>query len=91
MPDRLLETVRALRVAGPDLGVKPLLAKLREQQPDLGAGTREVREALLALNMFRSHPSSPLRILRNRQPSRLRTRPARAGKPTTRSLQRRAW
>ena len=49
MPDRLLETVRALRVAGPDLGVKPLLAKLREQQPDLGAGTREVREALTAL------------------------------------------
>eukprot|EP00964_Phaeocystis_antarctica_P075445 scaffold46541_cov57-Phaeocystis_antarctica.AAC.1 len=29
-----------------DLGVKPLLAKLREHQPDLGAGNKEVREAL---------------------------------------------
>ena len=36
-------------MADPDLGAKPLLAKLREQQPDLGAGTREVREALKAL------------------------------------------
>ena len=36
-------------MADPDLGLKPLLAKLREQQPDLGAGTREVREALNAL------------------------------------------
>ena len=48
-PHALLEAVRALRVAYPDLGVKRLLAKLREQQPDLGAGTREVREALTAL------------------------------------------
>ena len=47
--DTLLEAVRGLRVADPDLGPKPLLAKLREQQPDLGAGTREVREALNAL------------------------------------------
>ena len=46
-PDALLEAVRGLRVAEPDLGLKPLLAKLREQQPDLG--TREVREALKAL------------------------------------------
>ena len=29
----------------PDLGFKPLLAKLRAQQPDLGAATKEVREA----------------------------------------------
>ena len=28
---------------------KPLLAKLREQQPDLAAGNKEVREALAAL------------------------------------------
>ena len=49
LPDALLEAVRALRVADTDLGQKPLLAKLREQQPDLGAGTREVREALTAL------------------------------------------
>ena len=36
-------------MADPDLGQKPLLAKLREQQPDLGAGAKEVREALTAL------------------------------------------
>ena len=36
-------------MADPDLGVKPLLARLREQQPDLGAGNKEVREALKAL------------------------------------------
>eukprot|EP00964_Phaeocystis_antarctica_P135026 scaffold99371_cov50-Phaeocystis_antarctica.AAC.1 len=47
--DALLEAVRGLRVADPDLGFKPLLAKLREQQPDLGAATKEVREALTAL------------------------------------------
>ena len=49
MSDALLEAVRGLRVAEPDLGFKPLLAKLREQQPDLGAGTKEVRVALAAL------------------------------------------
>ena len=49
MSETLLAAVRALRVADPDLGLKPLLAKLREQQPDLGAATREVREALIAL------------------------------------------
>ena len=48
-PDALLEAVRGLRVAEPDLGFKPLLAKLREQQPELGAATKEVREALAAL------------------------------------------
>ena len=47
--DALLEAVRGLRVADPDLGFKPLLAKLREQQPDLRAGSKEVREALTAL------------------------------------------
>ena len=47
----LLEAVRGLHVADPDLGVKPLLAKLREQQPDLGAGNKEVREALIALKV----------------------------------------
>ena len=41
--------MRGLHVADPDLGVKPLLAKLREQQPDLGAGNKEVREALKAV------------------------------------------
>ena len=48
-PDALLEAVRGLRVADPDLGFKPLLAKLQEQQPDLEAGTKEVRKALKAL------------------------------------------
>ena len=48
-PETLLEAVRGLRVAEPDLGFKPLLAKLRAQQPDLGAATKEVREALAAL------------------------------------------
>ena len=47
-PEALLEAVRELRVAEPDLGFKPLLAKLRQHQPDLGAATKEVREALLA-------------------------------------------
>ena len=49
MADGLLEAVRGLRLADPELGPKPLLAKLREQRPDLGAGNKEVREALLAL------------------------------------------
>ena len=48
-PDALLEAVRGLRVAEPDLGFKPLLAKLRAQQPDLGAATKEARVALAAL------------------------------------------
>ena len=51
MADGLLEAVRGLRLADPELGPKPLLAKLREQQPDLGAGNKEVREALLALKV----------------------------------------
>jgi len=48
-PQALLEAVRGLRVTEPDLGFKPLLAKLQAQQPDLGAATKEVREALTAL------------------------------------------
>ena len=36
-------------MAEPDLSFKPLLAKLQEQQPDLGAATKEVRAALAAL------------------------------------------
>ena len=48
-PDALLEAVRGLRVADPDLGFKPLLAKLQAQQPDLRAATKEVRVALAAL------------------------------------------
>ena len=47
--DALLEAVRGLHLAHPELGPKPLLAKLREQQPGLAAGNKEVREALAAL------------------------------------------
>ena len=54
MSDALLEAVRGLRVANPSLGLKPLLARLREQQPDLGAGTKEVREALMSLKASES-------------------------------------
>ena len=42
MSVQLLEAVHRLRVADPELGLKPLLTKLREQQ---GAATTEVREA----------------------------------------------
>ena len=49
MSEALLEAVRGLRVADSDLGFKPLLAKLRAQQPELGAATKEVREAVNAL------------------------------------------
>ena len=49
MPDALVEAVRGLWLADPGLGPKPLLARLREQQPDRGAGNKEVREALVAL------------------------------------------
>ena len=45
----VLEAVRGLQAADPELGLKPLLAKLREQQPGLGVGTKEVRKALTAL------------------------------------------
>ena len=40
---------RALWLAFSSQASKPLLAKLREQQLDLEAGNKEVREALLAL------------------------------------------
>ena len=53
MADGLLEAVRGLWLTHPGLGPKPLLAKLREQQPDLGAGNKEVREALTALKAER--------------------------------------
>ena len=45
----LFDLVGDLRCAHPCIGVKPLLAKLREQQPELEAGCKEVREALSAL------------------------------------------
>ena len=55
--DGLLEAVRGLHLAHPELGPKPLLAKLREQQPDLAAGNKEVREALAALKAEESKPA----------------------------------
>ena len=54
MSAALLEAVRGLHVADPDLGVKPLLARLRAQQPGLGADTKEVREALKALKALKT-------------------------------------
>ena len=47
--DCLLEAVRRLHLAHPELGPKPLLTKLRQQQLDLAAGNKEVREALATL------------------------------------------
>ena len=38
-----------MRVTEPNLGVKPLVAKLQKQQPGLGAGTKEVRGAMRVL------------------------------------------
>ena len=55
MADGLLEAVRGLHLAHPELGPKPLLAKLRQQQPDLAAGNKEVREALAALKAEESN------------------------------------
>ena len=47
----LLEAVRGLRLAHPELVTTSRCSpsKLREQHPDLGAGNKEVREALTAL------------------------------------------
>ena len=59
MADGLLEAVRGLHLAHPELGPKPLLAKLREQQPDLAAGNKEVREALAALKAEESKATEP--------------------------------
>ena len=60
MADGLLEAVRGLWLADPDLGPKPLLAKLREQQPDLGAGNKEVREALTVIYAPQTSPFTSL-------------------------------
>ena len=60
MADGLLEAVRGLHLAHPELGPKPLLAKLRQQQPDLAAGNKEVREALAALKAPEPAATAPL-------------------------------
>ena len=59
MADGLLEAVRGLHLAHPELGPKPLLAKLRQQQPDLAAGNKEVREALAVLKAEESKSTEP--------------------------------
>ena len=59
MADGLLEAVRGLHLAHPEFGPKPLLAKLRQQQPDLAAGNKEVREALAALKAEESKATEP--------------------------------
>ena len=46
---RLLEAVRGLRQAEPKLNSKRLVTKLNEQRPELKAQSKEVREALAAL------------------------------------------
>ena len=57
--DAVVEAVRGLRVAEPGLGVKPLLAKLREKRPDLEVASKDVREALRALDAAEEGVASP--------------------------------
>ena len=85
-PSAILEAVRGLHVADPDLGPKPLLAKLREQQPDLGAGNKEVREALTALKAEREATEAaaaapPAAAAAARHHRTYAVRPAAAGPP----------
>ena len=68
-PDALLEAVRGLRLAEPDLGLKPLLAKLREQRPELGAATKEVREALATLKAESEAGAAPPAVVERGTPS----------------------
>ena len=76
--DGLLEAVRGLHLAHPELGPKPLLAKLRQQQPDLGAGNKEVREALAAL---KAEESKPTEAATAAPPAAAATPPAAAAPP----------
>ena len=54
----LLEAVRPLRTAAPDLDVERLVATLREQRPDLDAGAEQVGEALRALEAEESEAAA---------------------------------
>ena len=54
----LLEVVRPLRAAAPALGLEPLVARLREQRPDLDAGAGQVGEALRALQAEESEAAA---------------------------------
>ena len=95
MSEAPLEAVRALRVTDPDLGVKLLLSKLKEHQPDLEAGSKEVRKALTALKAEseakprlrrRARPRPPLwrRARLPRLPPPRSTLPTRAARLRTR-------
>ena len=73
MADGLLEAVRGLWLADFELGPNPLLTKLRaarEQQPDLAAGNKEVRETLTVLRRRARprRPPPPLRPLPQQHP-----------------------
>ena len=57
--DGLLEAVRGLHLAHPELGPKSLLAKMRERRPDLLVGNKEVREALAALKAEAEESKAP--------------------------------
>ena len=46
-------------MAEPDLGVKPLIAKLRKQQPGLEPASKEVREAVAALEAESEAKAAP--------------------------------
>ena len=80
-----LQAVRGLRLEHPELGPKPLPAKLREQQPDLAAGNKEVREALATLKAEESKTpedaaaAPPAATECRDQPRLLRLRPAAVG------------
>ena len=54
----LLEAVRPLRAAAPALDVERLVARLREQRPDLDAGAEQVGEALRALEAEESEATA---------------------------------
>ena len=54
----LLEAVRPLRAAVPALAVERLVARLREQRPDLDAGAEQVGEALRALEAEESEATA---------------------------------
>ena len=54
----LLEAVRPLRAAAPALAVERLVARLREQRPELDAGAEQVGEALRALQAEESEAAA---------------------------------
>jgi len=45
----LISTIREFKLSDPDIGVKPIVAKLRERHPEAECGAKEVRELLQKL------------------------------------------